>query len=382
MLGEDTPRGTLEGNIMSDTTMNAQDNAFESIPDPDGEAAQIEETAELTKQLLDMRYPGPQKKLRGVHPKSHGCVKAHFEVLPDLDETLQAGLFAEPGGKYDAWIRFSNASVRVEPDLKDGQNGSRGMAIKVLDVGGETLIDDEGKQNQDFLMINTPAFAFANVEDYLRLSKIILEKNDVADFFFAPLQVDIPGITGEQKLRILNSFKVVQMIKAKPVANPLEVGYFSASPFLFGPDRVMKFSAAPEGGEKPQVAPGNPSDDYLREALSETLEGNVDVVFDFKVQVRGKEEELGIEDATSIWDENQFPFVTVAKITIRAPQRDINTPMALERCENLVFNPWHSLADHQPLGGINRLRKPVYLSSAEHRGAADEAPANRGRGRG
>ena len=37
--------------------------------------------------------------------------------------------------------------------------------------------------------------------------------------------------------------------------------------------------------------------------------------------------------------------------------------------EELVFNPWQSLAAHQPLGGINRLRKPVYLSSAEHRGA-------------
>ncbi|MCZ6841492.1 MAG: catalase family protein [SAR324 cluster bacterium] len=354
---------------MSDATTNTADNGFEYIPDPQGEAAQINEIAELTKQLQDMRYPDAQKKLRGVHPKSHGCVKAQFEVLPDLDEQFQVGLFAQAGKKYDALIRFSNASVRVEPDLKGDANGSRGMAIKVLGVEGTVLIDDQGKENQDFLMINTPAFAFANVEDYLRLTKIILEYNDVPDRFFAPLQFDVPGITGEQKLRILNSFKIVQIIKAKPVANPLDVQYFSAAPFLFGPDRVMKFSAAPEGGEKPQVLPGNPSDDYLREALTATLEGNVDVVFDFKVQVRGKEEGLGIEDATSIWDDKQFPFVNMAKITIRAPQRDINTPKALERCENLVFNPWHSLAAHQPLGGVNRLRKPVYLSSAEHRGA-------------
>lgn len=354
---------------MSDETTKAPDDGFESIPDPNGEAAQIQEIAGLTTQLQDMRYPDGQKKLRGVHPKSHGCVKAHFEVLPDLAEHLQAGLFANPGEKYDALIRFSNASVRVEHDLKGGENGSRGMAIKVLGIKGETLIEDQGQRNQDFLMINTPAFAFANVEDYLRLSRIILENDDVPALFFAPLQAEIPGITGEQKLRILNSFKVVQMIQAKPVANPLEVRYFSAAPFLFGLDRVMKFSAEPEGGEKPQTVPSNPPKDYLREALVETLEGKADVVFDFKVQVRGKEEGLGIEDATSIWDENQFPFVNVAKITIRSPQREIFTPKALERCENLVFNPWHSLADHQPLGGINRLRKPVYLNSAEHRGA-------------
>ena len=41
----------------------------------------------------------------------------------------------------------------------------------------------------------------------------------------------------------------------------------------------------------------------------------------------------------------------------------------IERCEALVFTPWHCLADHQPLGSINRLRKAVYLASEAHRGS-------------
>ncbi|MDH3914498.1 MAG: hypothetical protein OEU09_24750, partial [Rhodospirillales bacterium] len=59
----------------------------------------------------------------------------------------------------------------------------------------------------------------------------------------------------------------------------------------------------------------------------------------------------------------------VAKITIPAPQKNIDGPQQVERCEALAFTPWHSLADHQPLGSINRLRKAVYLASEAHRAA-------------
>lgn len=41
----------------------------------------------------------------------------------------------------------------------------------------------------------------------------------------------------------------------------------------------------------------------------------------------------------------------------------------VEACEEMAFTPWHALTAHQPLGGINRLRRQVYLGSAIHRGA-------------
>ena len=62
------------------------------------------------------------------------------------------------------------------------------MAIKVLDIEGDVLLGDAGRASQDFLMINQPAFAFANVKDYLRLTRIIRKHNDDASSFFAPLQ--------------------------------------------------------------------------------------------------------------------------------------------------------------------------------------------------
>ncbi len=352
---------------------DAPDNPFEDNPSPPEEAGQIDEIADLTAQLLDMRYPAPARILRGVHPKSHGCVRAFFEVRQDIAEDLRVGLFANPGKRYRAWIRFSNAAVRVEHDFKDAKHGSRGMAVKVMDVEGEVLLDDGGRRNQDFLMINQPAFAFANAEDYLRLTKTIRENNDDAARFFAPLQVEVPGVTDAQKARIARTFALVQRLQKVPVANPLEVRYFGAAPFLFGADRVMRFSAEPWGGEKPQVLPETPSEDYLRETLIQTIGRRQDIAFDFKVQVRGKSEDLNIEDASTVWDEAETPYVNAAKITIPAPQKHIDGPRRVEGCETLVFTPWHSLADHQPLGSINRLRKAVYLASEAHRAGGGAA---------
>ena len=105
---------------------------FEHINNPEKEEKDVSEIASRTISLLDSRYPEPDKVLRGVHPKSHGCVKAKFEINSDIDQSLQVGLFNSPGQTFDAFIRFSNASARLGPDISDeGEHGSRGMAIKV-----------------------------------------------------------------------------------------------------------------------------------------------------------------------------------------------------------------------------------------------------------
>lgn len=393
--------------------------AFETVPP--AEAGEIDETAALTIALQSIRAKTDESQegrlLRGVHPKSHGCVMARFVVNDDIEEKYQVGLFAQPGMKkgYDAWIRFSNASVLREDDLKADnddvrQNGSRGMAIKVMDVEGDMLSKDDGQSNQDFLMINTPEFAFANVRDYLRLDRILAlsEKGNDAALFFLPLNLDAlgepkdgesPETTKERsKLKAImeaipafNEFTSVDLggtkasigvikgkIERKTVRNPMQVEYFGAAPFWFGAGQAMRFSAAPcEATDQApfvDVTPDNPSKDYLGEALTQTMKGKKDVCYDFKVQLRSvdaddpKLEELKLEDATKIWSDDGTGYVNVARITIKVPQKP-DTDEAIEHCEKLAFSPWHSLTDHQPLGGINRLRRKVYSDSAGHRGA-------------
>jgi hypothetical protein len=97
------------------------------------------------------------------------------------------------------------------------------------------------------------------------------------------------------------------------------------------------------------------------------MQQNAVIEFDFMLQVRNDEGEMGIENASSLWDEDQFPFTKVAKISIIAPQVEIESDAEKAYCEALAFTPWHSLPEHQPIGSINRLRKDVYQASAEHR---------------
>ncbi len=403
---------------MKSSTGRSQKGArFETVPA--GEASEIDETAALGVSLQDMRAKEDKsqrgKLMRGVHAKSHGCVKAEFAVREDIEDKYRVGLFAHPGKTHEAWIRFSNAAVLREDDLKAStegvrQNGSRGMAIKVMDVEGDMLSKDDGQSNQDFLMINTPEFAFANVRDYLRLDRILAlsEKGNDAALFFLPLKLDAlgepkdgesPETTKERsKLKAImeaipafNEFTSVDLggtkasigvikgkIERKTVRNPMQVEYFGAAPFWFGAGQAMRFSAAPcEATDQApfvDVTPDNPSKDYLGEALTQTMKGKKDVCYDFKVQLRSvdaddpKLEELKLEDATKFWSDDGTGYVNVARITIKVPQTP-QKPKAIENCEKLAFSPWHSLTNHQPLGGINRLRRKVYSDSAGHRGA-------------
>ena len=387
---------------------------------PEHEAAMIDEVAALTVKLQEKRRSLQNGEvLRGVHPKSHGCVDATFTVNDDIGSDYRVGLFAHPA-EYKAKIRYSNAAVILEADLRDGENGSRGMAIKVLGVHGPImLMDGHGRtdghgRNQDFLMVNTPEFAFGNVRDYLRLSRILMadEHGAKPDLFFVPAEsfkmgiMDISGklsppgpeepsqVTGmrqilksalfkdflpEDMAGTLLSAQAVQKIQSKTVRNPLEVQYFSASPFRYGPDRVMKFSAVPEGGEVPQEKFSDEEKNeweqypnYLAQALKKTLTQGKEVRLSFKVQIvemsqLADRKEAMIENAAKAWSEEEFPFVEVAKIVIHPVEENAQL---VDACKSLRFTPWHALAAHEPLGGINRLRKPVYSGSADRRGNA------------
>ena len=352
---------------------------IEAIPAP--EPGQITNIVALTMQQLKNRYAADKPVLRGVHAKDHGCVTARFEVLADLPKAYRVGVFAKPGQKYEAWVRFSNAATLVLPDdpLDDAGKptpGSRGMAIKLLGVEGTPLLPPHGALTQDFLLVNHPVFAFANVEDYEVLSTVLADpanKEDARKFF--GIQIAKGGAAAARAKR---SLEIVGRIRAPDVASgafqaqpgsPVDCQYFSGAPFLFGDGAVMKFRVKPKAPEsiKPDVA----DPDYLRRALAKRLEvrdGNSPVVFEFQVQLRpagGLNIAEDIENVCNEWKEDSFKFVTVATLTI--PLQDFNSPERRAVCESLVFTPWHALEDHRPIGGINRMRRAVYEASSAFR---------------
>jgi hypothetical protein len=269
---------------------------------------------------------------RDAHPKAHGCVTAEFRVLDDLPESLRVGVFKEPR-TYQVWIRFSNG---FETPQADSNGDARGMAIKLMGVEGSR------SGTQDFLMINNPTLFVRDAVDYVAFQTA----TDHPLRFFFP--------SWNPFTFRLRELLVMRGLISKIVSNVLNIQYWSVTPYLFG-ETPCKFSAKPCG---PAFAFNDRSTpNFLRDNLAKSL-NKAEAVFDFCVQLRTEPESMPVEDPRIEWREAGSPFIPIARITI--PKQSFESPQQDALCENLSFTPWHGLDAHQPLGGINRVRRSVY----------------------
>ncbi|HYD79764.1 MAG TPA: catalase family protein [Paucimonas sp.] len=310
---------------------------------PSEEAAVIDDLAQRLKQKIIQDNPTGIMR-RDAHPKMHGVVKAEFIVEPDLPDELRVGLFARPA-TYQAWVRFSNQFDTINPDtVRD----IRGMAIKLMGVPGEKLLEAERhEQTHDFLTISTNVFVTKDVEEFDDMIRALMSGTLAKLWFFA------------------THWRVVwNLLKSmKRFANPLQIRYFSTTPYLFG-DRAVKYSAIPHPAAADTI-PDDPDPDYLRLAMIRQLERG-DALFDFAVQFQTDPDNMPIEDPGKEWRESESPFRKVA--TIRIFKQEFDSAKQREFGENLSYSPWHALPEHRPLGGINRARKVVYafISTFRH----------------
>ncbi len=322
---------------------------------PDRESEAITRIIEIERQLLQRkidkghlsapRHPVP----RGQHPKHHGCVRAEFVIADDLPESLRFGLFQEASKCFPAWIRFSNARVQ-----DDQHPGGHGMAIKLMDVAGEKLLEgEEDAQTHDFVLLDSPVFFIKNAIEYARFEEAVLKMED-----------SWLGLVSLARYFLTHPFEflILRKIEKNVSTNPLETSYWSTTAYKLGAGAV-KYLARPRLEDLP-IAAESPSVDQLRYAMKRNLELR-DVTFDFLVQRQGDPVKNPIEDPTREWDAEDSPFEKVA--TIRIPRQTFDSEAQMEFCQNLVFNPWRVLPDHEPLGGINRVRKAVYLALSDMR---------------
>ncbi len=280
---------------------------------------------------------------RDAHPKMHGVVKAEFTVTADLPPELRIGIFAEPR-TYQAWIRYSNQDGTIQADTA---RDIRGMAIKLMGVPGDKLLEDQlHEQTQDFIVISTNVFVTKDVEEFDAMIKAMTSNTLAKILFFA------------------THWRVIwNLIKSlKKFANPLQMRYWSTTPYLFG-DTAVKYSAIPHVTNADAI-PSNPGPDYLRQAMVRQL-AQGEAIFDFTVQLQIDPDSMPIEDPGKEWKESASPFRKVA--TIRIPQQEFDSEAQRVFGENLSFTPWHSLPAHRPLGGINRARKIVYDAISKFR---------------
>ena len=103
--------------------------------------------------------------------------------------------------------------------------------------------------------------------------------------------------------------------------------------------------------------PLRPPDDYLRQAMVGALDAG-DVELDFRIQRQTDPHLMPIENASVLWPERLSPRVSVA--TLRIPRQKFDSPAQMEFAKRLSYNPWHSIAEHRPLGNQGRARKRMY----------------------
>ena len=335
---------------------------------PNDEADDICRVVQALKELLQ-RSREKTGHFRGdVHVKTHGCAAGEFRVLPNLPTELAQGLFRIER-TFSAVVRFSNSASQPQPDfIPDG----RGLAIKVFEVDGDRLTAHDNKgRTQDFVMVNHPVFFARNVKDFLRLEQVLVTAND------NPLVTVTQGLTGGDwnplRWHWREALTAVQIAGHLP-AHPASDTYFSMAPIRFG-QYVAKYRVRPAG-----ELPGSWLDlasrlgtqpDALRLMLEDTLRSQ-QVLFEFQVQLRTHANTMPVEDATVEWPECESPYRTVALLLI--PRQEIDTEQQKATCRQLAFNVWHAIADHRPLGGINRLRREVYPISAAWRLQEPDAP--------
>ena len=320
------------------------------------------EEAALTQSIIEdairvvEQHRDNTRVLRDAHAKAHGCVKAEVTVLPDLDNGLRHGVLSEPGKTWQAWMRLSNGNAYPQFDRA---RDARGMAIKLLDVPGEKLLNAPGEPNvQDFVMFNHPVFFVRDVAEYKTNFAAQADGKKAMAFF--------PSLD-PRTWEIRHLVIALKTLSPAP-ESPTETTYNSIAPFKLGPHNI-KYRVIPTPENCPTYAIPEQNKDlpnFLRNAMYQQLSlDRVPACFALQVQRQNPEHYMPIEDPSVEWSESISPFETVA--TIKLPAQDFDSSGQNLFCDNMSFNPWHALPEHQPIGGINRLRKAVYEAVSVYR---------------
>ena len=315
---------------------------------------------------------GVGRAVRFAHAKGYGLVRAEVEILDGLPLAYAQGIYAAPG-RHDALIRFSNGVSHLGPDAF--LSNAFGLALKMFDIAGTTLLDDEPDAGTfDYNTINMPVFFCNTVAHYLFIQQLF---TDAGSYFMRGKdgirQLLTEYLTGKGTLAqedwAWDELLAFLAMARLPPVNVLLSTYWTMGAVRHG-DFIAKVRFAPvqafaDAAEQHEVDLASDADAY-RQALVVELQQRP-FEFDLQVQLCTNLEQMPVQDVTVEWLEALSPFVTVAKV--RLPAQDISGADNLEAMDALSFAPWRVTAEHAPLGEIQRVRREVYRRSsiARHR---------------
>jgi len=357
--GEDYLTAQIVASALRMVNMSQQYMVGHPLPGypPQVAAPSAAQAGSATAPALSQRYR------RDVHSKTHGCIKATFTVLDNLDSRFRYGLFANPG-QYQAWIRFSSGNEYPQPD---STHDARGMAIKIMGVKGKKLLEDDGlppAATQDFPLMNATRFFIRDISEYAEFTKYLgsgIGARAKYGYFLGGFTPDV------RKWHLREMMLAEETLKAAP-DSLLNTQFYSVSAFKLGPGNNVKYSARP-CTEPPAADIDRNDPNFLRKEMVKRL-ATGGACFDFMVQLQVQGRNMPVEDTTVEWSTKDSPFLPVARLDIPSQKFEVNNDL----CEGLSFSPWHSLPEHRPIGVMNRIRKAVYLEVSRYRRQMNGVP--------
>jgi len=308
-------------------------------------AAFADTFAEIQARKSQRHGPG-----RTLHRKQLAAAQGTLEVLDGLPSFLRHGLFAQPRD-YETWIRLSNGSFNRAPDHVPDV---RGFALRVLGVEGPSALGNGPAASQDFTLINQEAFSFPRSDEFIDFVAAASRGNGA----LLRHLVRRYGLLGAPR-------KLARLVRvaSRPFSGFATEPLFSTLPMANGPYAVrVRLQPAHANGTARTDASADWGIDFAARLKRAPLH------WDLQLQYYASEALTPIEDASVNWP---TPYTTVARLML--PQQDLDSPDGLafaEKVEAAVFDPWQALADHRPLGDVQRARKVVYFRSQQGRGAA------------
>ena len=321
------------------------------LPDEEANIDSIVDSFE--KQMRGLWKPGGFE--RGGNTKTQGVLRGEFIVHDNLPEKFRRGIYAKPQ-TFKAWVRFAGPGPYITPDIDD--IGFMSISIKLMGVPGQKFMRDE-QHTLDMFGVSTPTFVTPNTE--------------------ANTHLQIESLKNAQLLYFLNFRRshvldlIMQGLWVKTQTSPFEAPYFSCVPYLLGEGQAMQYSVWPKSKKRTRIPrlPLRPPDDYLRNAMVAALnEGDVEL--DIRLQLQTDPHLMPIENNAVLWPERLSPRVSVA--TLRLPKQKFDSQAQIEFARKLSYNPWHTIAEHRPLGNQSRARWRVYETLSKYRQAMTGVP--------
>lgn len=323
-------------------------------PPVPNEEQTISRVSELVNGMQRQNFQHHRHAFRGTHVKTQGILKGSLAVLPNLPPHLAQGLFANGAHDHPVAIRYANEPSFLQDDRAPGP---RGMSMKVFNVDGEFL-DPVGERTkaQDFTFNNAPLLELTDLSTTAEIFDIRHRNFDNGQ-----------GLKKELEQR---PDKDLQFAPAGlPNQHFLSYTMYSQSAFRYG-DYVCKYALFPTGKFQQELEHLKITENSDPEQHSLWLQqyfAKHDAEYNFRIQLLQDINKQSVEDTSKPWGEQEFPFETIAKVTIPVGQDAFSAERRVFWDEKMKLNVWYGLKAHQPLGSVNRLRKAVYQASSSER---------------